>query len=780
MRSSRCVRLLLALLACLFTPAVLAQPSPIGTWTPLPSFQSVEALAASGDAIWAASPGGIFSFEPATGEIRRFTRGDGLSSTNPSALAWEPAREALWVGYPDGSLDRIDAQTGAVQNYFDIRRADQYPSRAVNRLRLQGDSLLISADFGLVVFDAVRGEVRDTYSRLGPVAPATAVYDALFAPLPAQAGALAGAPGLWLATEEGVVWGPRSANLREPSTWTRDDATPDRARSLSINQGRVWLGTATSLHRRSPAGGWTQTLNSGFSVVDFVRFGERLFSLDTFGMVEVDAQVSVGFGITGYGRVSSAVAGPDGRVWVGDRREGLAALPPLQGSGNVLFEAPAQKVLPEGPINNLTRTVSIGPDGSVWVGHGVSYGRSGLSRLRPDGTWERFASGTTEVPVADVYETYIDPEGRVYAGTFGPGLVEVQPDGAVEVYDESNSSLQDATVADGYMEVYDATRGPGDALWVTNGQNGRPFHVQLDGVWTGFPAYSELPNRSPRRLLADRFGYIWFTLDETRGGGMGAIDARGTPAEPSDDQVFVLSGAGSDGTGLPHPNVRTLAEDPDGRLWIGTERGLAFILSPGSAFGSDPGLARPVWARVPDGSSYFLRDLFIFDIAIDPAGQKWIGSTAGAFLTNAAGDEVLEQFTTGNSPILSDEVLSVAVDPSTGTAYFATSRGLIAYQTQATEPAAAGADLQVFPNPLRGADADVVVRDLPGSEDGPGALKVLTVDGQVVFEDETRGGTYVWSQPRDRRTGRPLAPGVYIVAVSGDGGTSYGKLAVIR
>ena len=775
MRSSRILWLLLAAVA----PLAHAQNVPIGTWTAYPSLQSAEAVTASETAVWAATTGGVFSIEVETGEIQRFTRVDGLSSVDASALTWDPGREAAWAGYSDGSIDRISA-SGAVQGYFDIQRAEQYPSRGVNRLRMQGDSLLIATDFGLVVFDAARAEVRDSYARLGTLEPATAVFDVLFAPLPAAAGPLAGTPGIWLATEEGVVWGPRAANLREPAAWTLDPGTPTSARALAQYGGRVWLGTASGAYARNTQGGWAQVIGGDRVYAEFIRTGDRFFAMGPFGFRELNAQAYSYFQTENYFDLAGATVGPDGAVWVADRREGLAAFSAFDGTGQVVSGTPARRVVPEGPVNNITRSLSIGPDGSVWVGHDNALGRSGVSRLLPDGSWEVFSSRETEAPAAQYYDTYVDDEGTLFAGTYGGGFVRISEEDGVTRFTEDNSSLLDAGDFEDYLVTFDAVRDRTGALWVTNGFSGRPFHVFQDGVWTALPAYPGLPNRDPRRLYTDRFGYLWFTFDETRGGGMGALDPRGTPTEPGDDRVFAIPGAGSGGAGLPHPNVRALAEDPDGRLWIGTERGLAFILSPGSAFGSDPALAQPVWARVPDGTDYFLRDLFIFDIDIDPAGQKWIGSTAGVFLTNAAGDEVLDQFTTANSPILSDEVLSVAVDPITGTAYFATSRGLIAYQSQATEPAAAGADLSVFPNPLRDPAIDVVVRDLPGSEDGPGALKVLTVDGQVVFEDETRGGTYVWSQPRDRRTGRPLAPGVYIVAVSGDGGASYGKLAVIR
>ena len=752
---------------------------PIGTWTAYPSLESVEAVAASDEAIWAATTGGVFSYDLESGEIQRFTRVDGLSGVSATAAAWDARRGALWVGYPDGSLDRIDGETGAIDNLFDIRRAEQFSSRTINRLRMSGDSLLVSTAFGLVVFDAARAEVRDSYTRLGPLEPATAVNDAFFAPLPAQAGALAGAPGLWLATESGVVWAPHSANLREPAAWTLDAGSPDKAFSLGRFDGRVWAGTPAGLSVRPEQGGWASVYRIR-PVEDLLYLGDRFFARTVFGIVEVERSPFTSYAVLTHFDLSSVTAGPDGKLWFGDRQRGLFTMPDLTEAGLVGFDAPEQSVVPEGPINNLTRTLSMGPDGSVWIGHGGQRALSGVSRLLPDGTWERYYAEEPAVPRVSFYDTYVDADGVFYGGSIGRGLLVIDDDDEVTLYDETNSSLLVSGGFEGYTEALDAVRDGSGALWVTNRLSGRPFHVFQDGTWQGFPAYPGMPNRSPRRLYADRFGYVWFTLDENEGGGMGAVDPQRTPADPSDDRTFFLGSAGTGGMGLPHPNVRAIVEDPSGRLWIGTERGLAFILSPGSAFGSDPALAQPVWARIPDGTDWFLRDLFIFDITVDPAGRKWIGSTAGAWLTNAEGNEVVQQFTPENSPLLDQEVLRIGVDAERGITYFATSRGLVSYQTGTTAGAEPGADLEVFPNPLREAGTRVVIRNLPGSDDEASALKIVSVDGQVIHEAETRGGTYVWDDPVDRRTGQPIAPGVYIVAASSEAGVSYGKLAVIR
>ena len=102
-----------------------------------------------------------------SGEIERFTVVDGLHAVDATTLTYDAGSDFVWIGYGDGVLDRIDVTTGDISTFLDISRAQQFAARGVNRIRVQGDSLLIATDFGIVVFDTSLSEVRATYSRLG-------------------------------------------------------------------------------------------------------------------------------------------------------------------------------------------------------------------------------------------------------------------------------------------------------------------------------------------------------------------------------------------------------------------------------------------------------------------------------------------------------------------------------------------------------------------------------------------------------------------------------------
>ena len=213
-------------------------------------------------------------------------------------------------------------------------------------------------------------------------------------------------------------------------------------------------------------------------------------------------------------------------------------------------------------------------------------------------------------------------------------------------------------------------------------------------------------------------------------------------------------------------------------MWLGTARGIAYVFQPLNAFASDPSLAAPQWPITEDGSDYFLRDVEVFDLEVDPAGQIWVGTSSGAYLVNAEGTEVVRSVDASNSPLPSDAVFSVSVDAASGRVYFVTSEGLFSAPGDATRSQAGSDELTAIPSPYRPAsDASGVV--INGLRAPTSDVRVMTVAGDVVYAAEVRGGSFRWDG-RDR-SGLPVPSGVYLVAVAGsDGSTTYGKVALIR
>ena len=750
-------------------------------WQAHPSFRSVQALSASGDALWVGTEGGVYRYAPATGEVERFTPVQGLSRVDVQAIAYDQARDAVWIGYADGVLDRLDAASGEVRPFFDIAQADRFTARGINRIEVVADSLFISTEFGVVVFDAARNEVSDTYERFGSFPSATAVGDVLFAPLPD------GRPGLWVGTRAGVAYAPLDTpNFREPSAWTIDPEAPANVLSLAYFEASLYAGVERTeegdgdVRRRSGSGTWARQFFGNETFPDLLATDGRLIALSVFNIIVLGSDgTSSRYNVEDASGIRAVVLGPSGGLWIGDLNEGVLRLPDLVGvePGPV---TPDLQVIPNGPIVNNIHVLDVDPDGNVWTGFEPPFvGVNGFERF--DGmAWTSYFQTEEGLNRSPIAVAHADAFGNQWFGAEGTGLFQVTPEGESIRYTPENSSLLPSSSENpNYVVVAGLDTDDNGWLWATNRFAEPALHVRTpEGEWQGIERPSGVPSAvSYDQVYLDSFGQKWIT--GYRGGGFLVLDTGADPLDADDDRAAYVGSVGSVGTGLPDVQVNVIVEDRSGRMWLGTDRGLATVFSPGSAFSGDLS-AQITWARTPDGASFFLRDLRIFDIAVDPADRKWLASNSGAWLLNAEGDEILANFTSENSPLPTDLVTAVEVDEESGAVHFATSGGLYSYEGDAIAAVPTAEELFVYPNPVRGeggALPEIAIEGLVDDAD----VRVLTVDGQVVASFRTRGGSVRWDG-RDQRTGSFVPSGVYIVAAAGqDGeGTAYGKVAVIR
>ena len=161
-----------------------------------------------------------------------------------------------------------------------------------------------------------------------------------------------------------------------------------------------------------------------------------------------------------------------------------------------------------------------------------------------------------------------------------------------------------------------------------------------------------------------------------------------------------------------------------------------------------------------------------------PSSRR-VATSSGAYLINAEGNDVDRVITRANSPLPTDAVERVAVDPVSGRVFFVTGFGLFSTAGDATRATPSSDALAVSPNPFRPAQhADGIL--VAGLNASKSQVRILTLDGEVVHAREILGGSFRWDG-RDDRSGQPVPSGIYIVASASETGeTIYGKVAVIR
>lgn len=224
---------------------------------------------------------------------------------------------------------------------------------------------------------------------------------------------------------------------------------------------------------------------------------------------------------------------------------------------------------------------------------------------------------------------------------------------------------------------------------------------------------------------------------------------------------------------LPSTSVNTIALDQEGTLWIGTNDGIAAVVP-----------ARDIFTRVVDAYTPFnsqgrriLLQETVRKIAVDGGNRKWIGTNNGLNLFVPTVDELLTNYNESNSPLPINEITDLSIDKVSGEIFVLTPKGLLSYQTDASDPKENLSAIKIFPNPIRPDYQGVMT--ISGLSNNS-TVKITDASGRLIYETRSNGGTASWNLQNSTES-RSLS-GIYMVfCIAEDGSESFvGKVAVIK
>lgn len=236
-----------------------------------------------------------------------------------------------------------------------------------------------------------------------------------------------------------------------------------------------------------------------------------------------------------------------------------------------------------------------------------------------------------------------------------------------------------------------------------------------------------------------------------------------------------------DGTEVSVGYVRAIAEDNKNNIWVGTSAGPLMLEV--SQITQDSPVFTQVKVPRNDGTNYadyLLSGVDITCIAIDKANRKWFGTSGnGVYLISDDNIQQLQHFTRSNSPLLSDDIESIAINTESGEVYFGTNLGLCSYQSDVNSinEEMKKDNVWAYPNPVKPDYTGVItITGLTNKAD----IKIVTSNGVLVNKGTSNGGIYQWDG-RDLK-GKMVTSGIYMVETATSDGSkgTVCKIAIIR
>ncbi|MBV6453785.1 MAG: hypothetical protein FNNCIFGK_01021 [Bacteroidia bacterium] len=756
-----------------FAGVVNAQNLPLGSWREHLSFTHALFVNNTAGRVYCGTDQALFYLDKSDNSVQRYSKINGLSDVGISRMDYSDEQHVLVVCYSNSNMDLI--YENGIVNVSDIERRSATGDKTIYDISFNGRFAYLATGFGVLALDLVKAEIKESYV-IGLTGNEVPVYSVT------NDGTY-----IYASTGDGILKGEiANPDLNNFAEWQL--VFPDTDPSINYSALRSINGRlAVNFHSTTADSvvilnastfAFEKTLVAGNFATRQLRIsGNRFYFVNNYTVQEWDSDFQNKLREVFAGSVYTntdmyGVSPGDGStLYIADGNNGLVE---YRSDTDVSF------TIPNSPASS--RCSYLYHNGkTLYVAHGVnrwndSYDTDGYSTF--DGvqwkTWNQKTIPSSSVDLGQMMDvqTIISEPGNpdhIYCGSRINGVFEFDNNNPVTQFTKTNSSLQGAFGNTGQVKIGGMCYDSDGNLWVVNsGVNTVLNRKSKDGTWLPVSLQSSIPggvNLFFGDVLYDNYGQFWVTITSS---GLIVYD----PAAQKSVRVSQETG------GLPVNDVRCMVQDNEGQIWLGTSEGIAVIYSPGNATGSTAVQAQKILITINGITQYLLDKEIVTALAVDGANRKWVGTNGGGvFLLSADGTQQIANFNTSNSPLFSNTITSIAIDPVTGEVYIGTDKGLISYVGDATQGETGCNDLLVFPNPVKeNYTGPIAIRGITAN----GNVKITDVAGNVVYETKAKGGMATWDG--NNFSGKRAHTGVYLVFATDEKGdnTCVTKLFLVN
>lgn len=700
--------------------------------------------------IWTGGFGGALMYNPETGDMNEFRNLDALLSLEVSAIRCDRSSGLVFAGCFDGVIS-ITNEELKWEHYTEIR-SQGFPKSAINDIVFKDNLAYIAGDFGIAVFDTEERIFISQALRLGSFQLNTPVYSLMIEN-----------NTIWAAAAEGIARTQlNQINTYPPDSWEIFDRSSglknDVIKGIEYFDGNIYVYDAEHLYKMT---GDTfeilATHNKDGEVMRGIAVsGGELYYVTNFALKRYTGENII---VNHPALINYFTAGPSG---------GLVFLYENRGFGFIENNELAYHILPNTPFSNLFTELTVDEKGGLWVSTGYQPGM-GLM-YKKNGEWDNINQyNYPDIPSNSIINAHSVPGRGLFLGTWGSGLIILnETEGAYSFQQLTNKNSPLTGIADDpeWVITADSDVDQNGLIWTLNYGEDSPgtfFLVQKPGgTMTGIPKYVSSNNRWYRELTIDTWNTKWAASSQS--GGLYYYNENYTLDDKSDDIFGILNTSNSSITDNTQNAVET---DRQGRIWVGTPKGLCVILNPSAVLNGGEPVIRQIRS---------IGEQLIKDVMIDALNYVWAATTTGVWILDPEEDLVIASITKDNSPLITNDIESLATFEEDGTVYIGTRSALYQAKSMSAMPLPSF-DIFCYPQPFNPErHEELVIEGLAENSH----LKITTLDGEFVRTIRSGGRRALWDG-RDNK-GRLVSTGVYIISASSETteAGAAGKIAVIR
>ena len=740
-----------------------AQDKPIGYWEAHMPYNTAISVATDGNILYTACNQSFFTYNEATGETVPYSKVEGMSDVGMAYVAYDVATSTAVLAYQNSNIDLF--QNNTFYNIPDLKNKAVAGVKNINHIYTENGLAYISTDIGILVVDLTKREIEESYvfKRNNQVLSITGFSSAgnyFYAITPA---------GLYRVdkrlpdVQNFAVWSHIDSNKVFKCISTVNNelfvATTDSLYTITADTLRFVYKTNNNINHIDPAKGalWiSEQSRTAYSGIEKKLDATTYLVVDSFHPKWVPRQ---------------AAELTDSSVWVADEAIGLSK---RTGPNHT------DVYIPNGPSYPASFDI-YAYNKEVWVAHGgfddlyrPLSNRNGFSGY-VNGKWRTYTYDPNSLynSILDFISITKSPiNGNIYAGSFKNGLYIMQPDGT-EVAQLQNPPFDVNPNNSPLIEVAGLAYDQNNNLWVS--LFGSPHNLLVktpDSIWYAYSISTPSYPYAGGPIIFDDYNQKWIMASD--GGGVIVFNDNGTLDNTADDQRRVLSTGAGYGN-LPSNLVFSIAKDKNGDIWVGTNNGIGIINCAGSIFqGCDAQI--PI-VQYDQYAGYLFAGENVRSIAVDGANRKWVGTDNGIWLLSPDASKIIYRFTADNTPLPSNHIEKITIDPVTGDVYIGTDLGLVTYHSTATEGGSTNSNVLTYPNPVpTGYNGTIAIKGLVANAD----VRITDVSGQLIYRTTALGGQAVWNG-KDYTGHRPQS-GVYLIFVTNSDGTQTysGKMVFLQ